>query len=82
MIWTAAFWKQQLESVLVTFSAVLAGSGVFTGGIPTWHAVLAALISAGVASLYVLAKAIGGSEVLTSLGAKHAAPPKPPTNQF
>jgi hypothetical protein len=83
LIWTLAFWKKQAEAIVVTFASVLAGSGIFTGGVPTWHSVLAALISAGVASLYVLAKAIGGSEVLVSLGAKHAAQTqKPPTNQF
>lgn len=83
MIWTVAFWKKAAEAVVVTFASTLAGTGVFTGGVPNWHAFYAALVTSGVAALYVLAKAIGGSEVLVSLGAKHAAQtPKPPTNQF
>lgn len=66
----------------MTFAITLGGTGVFDGGVPDLKSVYAALITSAMAAIYVLIKAVGGAEVLTSLGAKHAAPSGPPTNQF
>lgn len=81
-VFSVAFFRKTFESVVVTFAATLSGSGIFTGGTPSLHSVYAALIASAVASLYVLAKAVGGSQTVASLGgAKHAAPTEA-HNQF
>lgn len=71
-VFSVAFWRKTAEAVIVTFAATLAGSGIFTSGTPSLHSLYAALIASGVSALYVLAKAVGGSQVTAELGAKHA----------